>query len=101
MDVPLDVFLGSDDIPEATEHLTPDHGPLPDPDAIEKAARLIREAKRPAVMAGGGVMLAHSTEDQKRLVEAAHQPQPCHVITAERLSPPHPPFSPPPPASTS
>src|SRR5712664_2974489 len=59
MDVPLDVFFGSDDIPEATEHLIADRGPLPDPDAIEGAARLIREAKRPAVMAGGGVWWGH------------------------------------------
>ena len=42
MDIPLDVLFGADDMPEATEHLTPDLGPLPDPDAVEKAARLIR-----------------------------------------------------------
>ncbi len=50
MDVPLDVFFGAADVPEATEHLTPDLGPPPDPDAVERIARLIREAERPAVI---------------------------------------------------
>ncbi len=94
MDVPLDVFFGSDDIPEATEHLTPDHGPLPDPDAIEKAARLIREAKRPAVMAGGGVWWAHAEEDLKRLVEAAHLPLNVNGMARGVLPPGHPLFFP-------
>jgi len=56
MDVPLDVFFGAADLPEATEHLTPDPGPPPDPDQIERAARLIREADRPVVVAGGALI---------------------------------------------
>jgi acetolactate synthase I/II/III large subunit len=55
MDVPLDVFFGAADLPEATQHLTADPGPSPDPDLVKRAARLIREAQRPAVMAGGNV----------------------------------------------
>src|SRR5437879_13361925 len=47
MDVPIDVFFGAADIPEATEHLTPDPGPPPDPDRIAETARSIREAKHP------------------------------------------------------
>ncbi len=94
MDVPLDVFFGSDDIPEATEHLIADHGPLPDPDAIEGAARLIREAKRPAVMAGGGVWWAHAEEDLKRLVEVAHLPLNVNGMARGVLPPGHPLFFP-------
>ena len=74
MDVPLDVLFGSDDVPEATEHLTPDLGSLPDPDAVAHVARLLREAERPAVIAGGNVWWAHAEVEVKRLVEGAHLP---------------------------
>jgi acetolactate synthase-1/2/3 large subunit len=75
MDVPLDTFmLGAADVPEATEHLTADLGPSPDPDLIQRAARLIREAERPAVIAGGTVWWAHAEAELKQLVEAAHLP---------------------------
>jgi thiamine pyrophosphate-dependent acetolactate synthase large subunit-like protein len=74
MDVPIDVFFGAADVPEATEHLIPDPGPPPDPDVIKKVARLIGEAERPAVIAGGNVWWAHAEEELKRLVEDAHLP---------------------------
>lgn len=74
MDVPIDIFFGAADMPEATEHLTPDLGPPPDPDAISDVARLIREAKRPAVIAGGNVWWAHAEDELMRLVEDAHLP---------------------------
>ncbi|HEX9476359.1 MAG TPA: thiamine pyrophosphate-binding protein, partial [Candidatus Dormibacteraeota bacterium] len=39
MDVPIDTFMfGAADMPEATEHLTPDLGPLPDPDTVARVA---------------------------------------------------------------
>jgi acetolactate synthase-1/2/3 large subunit len=75
MDVPIDTFmLGAADVPEATEHLTRDLGPSPDPDAIAHAARLIRAAERPAVIAGGGVWWSHAETELTRLVEGAHLP---------------------------
>jgi acetolactate synthase I/II/III large subunit len=75
MDVPLDTFmLGAADVPEATEHLTADPGPPPDPDLVQLAARLIREAERPAVIAGGTVWWAHAETELKALVETAHLP---------------------------
>jgi acetolactate synthase-1/2/3 large subunit len=74
MDIPLDVFFGGADVPEATEHLTPDIGPLPDRDLIDRAARLIRDAERPAVIAGGSVWWAHAEAELKQLVESAHLP---------------------------
>jgi acetolactate synthase-1/2/3 large subunit len=72
MDVPIDVFFGAADMPEATEHLTPDPGPPPDPDAVKNVARLIREAQRPAVIVGGNVWWTHSEAELKQLVENAH-----------------------------
>jgi thiamine pyrophosphate-dependent acetolactate synthase large subunit-like protein len=74
MDVPIDTFFGAADLPEATEHLTPDLGPGPDPDAIARAVRLIRQAERPAVIAGGSVWWSHAESELTRLVEVAHLP---------------------------
>src|SRR5712691_6378876 len=68
MDVPIDTFFSAADVPEATEHLTPDLGPSPDPDAIAHAARLIRNAERPAVIAGGSVWWSHAEDELTRLV---------------------------------
>ena len=74
MDVPIDVFFGAADVPEATEHLTPDPGPPPDPDAVNEVARLIREAERPAVIAGGNVWWSRAEGELRQLVEGAHLP---------------------------
>ena len=94
MDIPLDVLFGAADIPEATEHLTPDLGPPPDPDTIAQIARLIREADRPAVIAGGGVWWAHAEEELKRLVEVAHLPLNVNGMARGVLPPGHPLFFP-------
>jgi len=93
MDIPLDTFmLGAADLPEATEHLTPDLGPPPDPDLIQRAAKLIREAKRPAVVAGGNVWWAHAEEELRALVEAAHVPLTVNGMARGMLPPGHPLF---------
>ncbi len=92
MDVPLDIFFGAADAPEATEHLTPDHGPPPDPDLVAHAARLIRQARRPAVIAGGSVWWAHAEGELKALVEAAHLPLTVNGMARGTLPPGHPLF---------
>jgi thiamine pyrophosphate-dependent acetolactate synthase large subunit-like protein len=92
MDVPIDVFFGGADLPEATEHLTPDPGPGPDPDAVARVARLIREAKRPAVIAGGNVWWAHAEEPLRRLVGGAHLPLCVNGMARGMLPPGHPLF---------
>jgi acetolactate synthase-1/2/3 large subunit len=94
MDVPLDVFFGAADVPEATEHLTPDLGPSPDPDQVALAARLIREAERPAVIAGGSVWWAHAEDELKALVETAHLPLTVNGMARGMLPPGHPLFFP-------
>ena len=94
MDVPLDVLFGSDDVPEATEHLTPDLGPLPDPDTVALVARLLREAERPAVIAGGNVWWAHAEDEVKRLVEDAHLPLNVNGMARGVLPGGHPLFFP-------
>jgi thiamine pyrophosphate-dependent acetolactate synthase large subunit-like protein len=94
MDIPIDVFFGAADLPEATEHLTPDPGPPPDPDAVRRVASLIREAQRPAVIAGGAVWWAHAEDELRRFVEAAHLPTSVNGMARGMLPPGHPLFFP-------
>src|SRR5260370_36411853 len=95
MDGPLDTFmLGAADVPEATEHLTPDLGPSPDPDLVQHAARLIREAERPAVIAGGTVWWAHAEVELKDLIETASLPLVVNGMARGVVPPRHPPFAP-------
>ncbi len=94
MDVPLDVLFGGADVPEATEHLTPDHGPLPDPDLVKRVARILREAERPAVIAGGSVWWSNAEDELKRLVEGAHLPLNVNGMARGVLPSGHPLFFP-------
>ena len=94
MDVPIDTFFGAADVPEATEHLTPDLGPSPDPDAIAQAAGLIKAAERPAVMAGGGVWWSHAEAELVQLVETAGLPLCVNGMARGMLPPGHPLFFP-------
>jgi len=94
MDVPVDVFFSAADIPEATEHLTPDLGPLPDPDAIAQVVRLLHEAERPAVIAGGSVWWSRAEDEVKRLIETAHLPVNVNGMARGVLPSGHPLFFP-------
>ena len=94
MDVPLDTFFGAADLPEATEHLTPDLGPGPDPDQVKRAAQLIRKAERPSVIAGGSVWWSHAEDKLRQLVEAAHLPLSVNGMARGMLPPGHPLFFP-------
>ncbi len=92
MDIPIDVFFGAADLPEATEHLTPDPGPPPDPDLVKRAARLIGEASRPVLVAGGGVWWARAEEEVLALVEAGMLPLTVNGMARGVLPPSHPLF---------
>jgi len=92
MDIPIDVFFGAADLPEATEHLTPDLGPPPDPSLVEQAARAIRGAERPVVVAGSGVWWAHGEDELRSLVEAAKLPLTVNGMSRGVLPPGHPMF---------
>ena len=92
MDIPIDVFFGAADLPEATEHLTADPGPPPDPDLAARTARLISEARRPVVIAGGGVWWAHAEEELRALVETARLPLLVNGMGRGMLAPSHPMF---------
>jgi acetolactate synthase-1/2/3 large subunit len=90
MDVPIDVFFGAADLPEATEHLTVDPGPPPDRDLVETAARLIRASRRPVIVAGGGVWWAHAEGELRELVEVANVPLTVNGMARGMLPPGHP-----------
>ena len=89
MDIPIDVFFGAADLPEATEHLTSDPGPPPDPDAVRRVAGLVRDAQRPAVIAGSAVWWAHAEDELRRFVEAAHLPTSVNGMARGMLPPGH------------
>ncbi|TMB47692.1 MAG: acetolactate synthase [Chloroflexi bacterium] len=92
MDIPLDVFFGAADLPEATEHLTADPGPPPDPEIVQRVATLIREAERPAVVAGGSVWWSHAEGEMRELVERAQLPLTLNGMARGTLPPGHPLF---------
>jgi acetolactate synthase-1/2/3 large subunit len=94
LDIPLDTLFGAADMPEATEHLTADLGPSPDPDMVQRAARLIREAQRPSVIAGGSVWWSHAEAELRELVEAARLPLSVNGMARGMLPPGHPLFFP-------
>jgi len=90
MDVPIDVFFSAADLPEATEHLTVDPGPPPDTEQIGEAARALREATRPVVIAGGGVWWAHAEKELRALVEDGQLPLVVNGMARGMLPPSHP-----------
>jgi 3D-(3,5/4)-trihydroxycyclohexane-1,2-dione acylhydrolase (decyclizing) len=48
--------------------------PLPDPESLDEAAALIREARHPLIVAGGGVIYSEATEALRNFVEATGIP---------------------------
>jgi acetolactate synthase-1/2/3 large subunit len=89
LDGPLDVLFSNAEPPEATEHLVSDPGPPPDPEEVAKAARLIVEAKRPLLFAGGTVWWAHAEAELVRLVETARLPVYLNGLARGMLPPSH------------
>jgi acetolactate synthase-1/2/3 large subunit len=72
VDLPMDVQCDSVDVgaglPEP--HAYRPAGPvLPDPELIARAGKLLAQAERPAILAGGGVIAAGAWDELKRLAE--------------------------------
>jgi len=70
IDVPMDVQADDADvtIPDPTYH-EPQGRPRPDAASVERAARLLTEARRPVLLAGGGVITADASAELVALAE--------------------------------
>jgi acetolactate synthase-1/2/3 large subunit len=70
IDMPMDVQADDADvtIPEPSSH-EPQGRPRPDTDSVEHAARLLTEARRPVLLAGGGVITADASGELVALAE--------------------------------
>ena len=75
LDVPEDIAHGTSPFDEADFQAEPRHASAPalrirpDVDSVERAARALREARRPLVLAGGGVHLSGAAEELQSFAE--------------------------------
>ena len=76
LDIPADVLR--DEVDRETvwmpSSFRAESRPQGDPHAIERAAELIAEARRPVVITGGGIWWSQADEALRRLVDLAHLP---------------------------
>ncbi len=70
VDLPMDVQCDSAEVALGDPRTYRPTGPvLPDPDAISRASRLLDQAERPVIVAGGGVIAAAAWDELRRLAE--------------------------------
>ena len=75
VEVPMDVQAAAADVElHALARRLPIGRLHPDPDAIEEAARVLRDAKRPVIAIGGGVISADAAVELRSLAEALQAP---------------------------
>ncbi len=76
LSLPQDVQAESFDWPEELFEKRVWHvrRPLPEPEALVRANELLREARRPLIVAGGGTIYAEATDALRALVEATGVP---------------------------
>jgi acetolactate synthase-1/2/3 large subunit len=89
VDAPVDVFLGSAEEPAGSAPVAPDPGPPPDPDEVQRVVDLLRQAERPAVVAGGSVWWACAEAELVRFAEAADAPVVLNGMARGMLPPDH------------
>jgi acetolactate synthase-1/2/3 large subunit len=70
LEIPVDVLAGETDVAPATElDTTPSETALPPTDALDEAARLLADAERPVIWAGGGVLRSGAWDELRALAE--------------------------------
>jgi acetolactate synthase-1/2/3 large subunit len=74
IDIPRDVQEGKADLKLLPRSLDEERPPAPDAAEVEKAVRLLREAKRPILYVGGGVGMANAVEEFRGMVKATQVP---------------------------
>lgn len=72
VEIPVDFQYARGDFDIPAVEGWPRHRPAREP--LERAAALLREAKRPVIWAGGGVVTANASETLTRLAEALNAP---------------------------
>jgi acetolactate synthase-1/2/3 large subunit len=75
VDLPLDVQCDAAEVDLAYPQATRASGPvLPEPGLIHRAADFLAGARRPAIIAGGGVLAAEAWDELQRLAELLEAP---------------------------
>lgn len=77
IDIPIDVSTGEladTALPDIAPHKTPLHRPWPGPGAIDACIALIRDARRPVLLIGGGAAYSEAGEALLTLAERLHVP---------------------------
>ncbi len=71
LDVPMDIFSAESEfeIPDTTKRRAGASRPQGDPKAVAEAVRLLRQAQRPIIFAGGGVILSEATAELTAVAE--------------------------------
>lgn len=78
IEVPMDIqALAAEVDLHDLEHRLPTGRIHPDPEAIEPAAALLRDAKRPVIAVGGGAITAEASAELRELAEAIGAPVVC------------------------
>jgi acetolactate synthase-1/2/3 large subunit len=91
LEIPVDVLAGETDVAPATELDTaPPAPPLPPTDALDEAARLLAEAERPVVWAGGGVLRSGAWDELRALAERLGAPVATTYMGKGAFSEDHP-----------
>src|SRR5687768_3669327 len=73
LDVPMDIQADVSEVTMPEDRLAAGR-PRPDADLVERAARLLAGAKRPVIVAGGGVIGAEATAELRALAERLGAP---------------------------
>ncbi len=74
LEIPQDVLLAPADVPPVTELVAVPRPLVPRPELIAEAARRLAEARRPVILAGGGVVRAGAEPELRALAERLRAP---------------------------
>jgi thiamine pyrophosphate-dependent acetolactate synthase large subunit-like protein len=76
LELPIDVLFRrvEEDEVEFPQKTRPEGRPAPSREALKTALAWLKEAKRPAILAGGGVWFAQAAEELVRFAELTHTP---------------------------
>lgn len=92
VDVPMDLFSrrAEVDIPQMAAHMSSGRRMRGDEQLIERAVKLLVEAERPLIYAGGGVILSEASQQVAPLAEALGAPVAYSLMGKGALSDDHP-----------